>query len=527
MTSMSQSKIALIFFSFLVFSVLVLSVRGLPGNPNMDILMSPEWQGNGPFESSNDRGRYALVYSFLEDHSLQFSRQTAQFATPDLAVTEKGEYVSLFAPGTSFLVMPGYIIGKHLDASQVGTFAVVAVVALMNTLLIYAIAKRLGSKPLAAGLAGLVFLFATPAFAYAVSLSQHHFSVFLLLSSLYLIIRWNNWWSLSLVWLFCALSVVTDNPNLFFMFPIGVYALGRIVLLKKDDSELRFTIRPAYMLTFLMMIVPLAFFAWFNQSSNGDALQLSGTLKRVLSVNDNTLEIPADEQTLSVVILADQDIRERAKDTEKTAVGLFQTRNLWNGFYVHLISADRGILWFAPVVLLGIFGLIFLFRLHAGITTVIIASIGANILLYSMWGDPWGGWAFGSRYLIPTYALLCIGLGAALTHWRRNILFLVVFSILFTYSVKINALGALGTSTIPPQVEVLALEKVTGKTQKYDFERSRDYLHEQGSKSFVYNTFARNYMTAPQYYTFVTSLIMVMAGILLLVLWFVSRKEKV
>ncbi len=524
-----------IFFEKLLFAILViistaillLGLRGLPGNPTADDLNSLQWTRTGPFESSNDRGRFALTYSLLEDHSLQFSRDIATFATPDLAITKDEKYVSLFAPGTSFLIIPGYLFGKILGASQVGAFAIVSIFALMNTLLIYAIAKRLGAYPFAAALGALTFLFATPAFTYAVSLSQHHFSVFVLLLNLYLLIRWKNWWSLSLIWFLCALSIVIDNPNVFFLFPIGIYALGHIVQLKKKEGDLQFSIRPVYILTLSAIIIPLAFFAWFNQVSNGSSLQLSGTLKRVLSVSQNQTETSTDVEKLSVNIPTGENIESIESNKEKTSVGFFQTRNLWNGFYVHFISADRGIVWFTPIVLMGIFGLVFLFRSHESITAVIIASMGANVLLYSMWGDPWGGWAFGSRYLIPTYALLCVGLAISLTHWRKNIIFLTIFIALFIYSVRINALGALGTSTIPPQVEVLALEKITGQIQKYNFERSRDYLYEQGSKSFVYQTIARKSMTAPQYYALVSSLIIATGVILLLALWFVSSKKKV
>jgi hypothetical protein len=521
------ASLAFIFIALLVTSVLALSVRGLPGNPDAHALLSSEWH-NGPFESSNDRGRYALAYSLLEDHEFQFSPPIAQFAAPDVARREDGQYVSLFAPGVSFLIMPGYLIGKWLGAAQMGVFATVGIIALMNTLLIYIIAKRLGAHPLAAGLGALSFLFATPAFTYGVSLSQHHFSVFGLLLSLYLLVRWNNWWSLSLIWFLCALSVVIDNPNLFLMFPIGAYALGRIIFLKRSEGGLQVNIRPLYILTFLTMIIPLTFFAWFNQNSNGSPSRISGSLQRILSPKDAP-EVKTDMQVSSAVVSGgDHDLEEAGRrKSEVSILGFFTTRRLWTDFYVHFISPDRGILWFTPVVILGILGFIFLFRVHGSIAAVIVASTGANILIYSMWDDPWGGWSFGSRYLIPTYALLCIGLGIALAHWRKNIIFLVVFLALFTYSVRVNALGALGTSVIPPRSEVLALEKMTGLIEKYDFERSRDYLYEHGSKSFVYNIFARKSMTAPQYYTFVSSLIIIMGGILLLALWFVSRKEKV
>lgn len=514
--------------ALIVVLVLALSMRGLPGTPDAHALLSPEWHTNGPFESSNDRGRYALAYSLLEDHSFEFSAPVAQFAAPDVARREDGKYVSLFAPGVSFLIMPGYQVGKWLGASQMGVFATVGIVALMNTLLIYMIAKRLGAHPLAGGLGALAFLFATPAFAYGTSLSQHHFSVLGLLLSLYLLVRWNKWWSLSLIWFLCALSVVIDNPNLFLMFPIGIYALGRIVLLKRgEEGGVQITVRSLYALTFLTMIIPLTFFAWFNLKSNGDPLLISGGLQRILSPKDAP-EIKADVQVSSAVVSGgEQDLEEKGRrKSEVSIVGFFTTRRLWTDFHVHFLSHDRGILWFTPVVLLGIFGLFFLFRSRGSIAVVIMASAGANILIYSMWDDPWGGWSFGSRYLIPTYALLCIGLGMALAHWRKNIVFLAVFLVLFTYSVRVNALGALGTSVIPPRSEVLALEKMTGLIEKYDFERSRDYLYKQGSKSFVYNVLARNYMTAPQYYNIVSSLIVIVGWALLMALWFINRKEK-
>ena len=38
----------------------------------------------------------------------------------------------------------------------------------------------------------------------------------------------------------------------------------------------------------------------------------------------------------------------------------FKTRNLLNGFYIHLLSPDRGIIYYAPVILLGLLGFLFL-----------------------------------------------------------------------------------------------------------------------------------------------------------------------
>lgn len=505
--------------------ILAMSVRGLPGNPQIDELLSPRWQTAGPFESSNDRGRFALTYSFLEDHSLSFKTTVARFATPDLAATENGDHVSLFAPGVSFLVMPGYVVGKFFGGAQVGTFAMVAIFALLNGLLLYVLAKRLGAHPAAASLAALTFLFATPAFTYAVSLSQHHFSVFVLLLSLYLLVRFNTWWSLSLVWFLCALSVVIDNPNVFFMFPVGAYALTRVISVNRWKEFFEIEVRPLYVLTFVTMILPIFFLGWFNFHSNGSPYQLSGTLDRVLSVGSESQHETLNIETVSAQLGIAEDIKEGDADKEKKAVGFFETRNMLNGFDVHFVSPDRGMTTYAPIVLLGILGLFFLLRTEKTIAVVLIACIGANILLYSMWGDPWGGWAFGSRYLIPTYALLCVGLSLVLTRFGRSPIFLLLFAVLFVYSVGVNSLGALGTSAIPPRSEVLALEQVTGKVQKYDYVRSYDYLNTVGSKSFVYQTWFSDMMSAISYYKLVSALIL-FCGLTLLVSLIIGVNKK-
>lgn len=102
--------------------VLALTVRGTYGIPNSNELNSQKWIEDGPFELSPERGRFALLYSIVEDKSVHFSESVARFALPDLGY-KNGNYVSLFAPGVSFLAIPGYLLGKFFGASQVGAFA--------------------------------------------------------------------------------------------------------------------------------------------------------------------------------------------------------------------------------------------------------------------------------------------------------------------------------------------------------------------------------------------------------------------
>src|SRR5437764_713806 len=61
------------FLLLFLATTLLVSMRGNPGNPTQDQLNTPYWKDNGPFELSPERGRFALLYSLVENHSFQFS----------------------------------------------------------------------------------------------------------------------------------------------------------------------------------------------------------------------------------------------------------------------------------------------------------------------------------------------------------------------------------------------------------------------------------------------------------------------
>ena len=536
---MSLSVRAVIITVFVLLSglIFVFGVRGLPGNPDISTIhASHQWVKDGPLELSPERGRYALLYSIVEDKSLHFSVPVAILATPDLGMNEAGKYVSLFAPGVSFLIIPGYLLGKMLGASQVGAYLVISLFAILNMLLIRSMALRLGASYFPALVGALTFGFATPAFAYGVNLYQHHFSVFVMLLSLYLLIRFKGAWVFACVWLLCSLSVVIDNPNLFLMLPIGLYALaqlgkawyGEVVRKGATWKDMIRSVR--YGVTFFALFIPLGFFFWYNHAAYGHPLQLPGTLRGVDEIGADGK--PVTENTYEKEVLTAEQIRSQREGSskEKTAVGFFETRNLYEGFRTHFVSLDRGILSFAPVMLLGLVGLALLYRKQRGIAALIIGVIGMNVLTYSMWGDPQGGWAFGSRYLIPTYALLALGLSFGFSEWKWKTWFLVAFIPLFIYSAWVNSLGAVTSSANPPKVEVLSLEKQSHHEQKYTFMRNWEYLHQKyekvGSKSFLYQAGLKHYVTALQYQSIVFGLVLLTGALLGAGAFFERRSKK-
>ena len=497
--TISKKFLTLIFFVVLAL-ILAVSIRGRAGNPTAETINTPYWKDLGPLELSPDRGRFALTYSLVEDKSFYFSLPIARFVTPDLGYKD-GHYVSLFAPGVSFLIIPGYLLGKMVGISQVGSFAVIALFGFLNAFLIKKICQVLGANSPASNIAAASFLLATPAFAYAVSLYQHQISAFALLLSVWLLFRFKGLWPLLGVWFLLGTSVIIDYPNAIFAAPIGIYALSRMISVEKA-KKIKISFKLAGILTFITVGLPLAFFMYVNQVSYGNPFQLAGTVTAVKAID--ALGKPTIP-TLTPANLADQFSLQES--LPKSAVGFFQTRLILHDFYIHLFSPDRGVMIYAPVVLFGAWGLYLLYKRFPHQTALIAGIVLTNLLLYSMWDDPWGGWAFGSRYLIISYAFLAIGIGYILTILRRRYLVTGVFALVFTYSALVNTLGAITSSQNPPQESVLQLEAQTHKEEKYTFARNSVYLLEHGSKSYIYQTYLSQFLSPVQFYLSLAGLI--------------------
>lgn len=491
-------KIILVFVTLFVISLLALTLTGDNQTLNDAYFENPETLGLGHFENSPPRARFALTYAIAEQKTTILNVPLAKFSTPDLAKSGDN-YVSLFAPGPSVVVVPGFLIGKALGSAQAGTFAVISVFALLNFFLIRAISIKIGSHKFAATLTALTYLLATPALVYAGVLYQHHISVFLILAGIYSLYKFRPLIALAIIWFLCGASIVIDNPNLFMMAPVGFAALGKTLYvsndLKNPDKKV-IKIKPLLGLTFITILIPVGAFLYYNYITFGNMFQLAGTLTSVESLEFSADLAKQQAQQNSQKLLE----VEGANASEKDAVGFFNTRDLLNGMFIHTISPDRGTLFYTPVILLGLAGIWILYKKKESMLTLLVSVLVLNFTVYSLWGDPWGGWAFGSRYLIPGYAILAILLSAAITYYRKNLLFAVLFLTLLAFSIKTNILGAVTTNSMPPKIQVLDLESKSGLVEHYTPKRGYDYLNRNDTRSYIYNEYLSSKMTAWDYY---------------------------
>jgi hypothetical protein len=502
----------IVIFSIVLFSAAFYAVtlRGAAGNPD-PVTIKQDWEGDTkPFELSPERGRFAHVMSLAENNSYALTKELADFVYPDLGYSD-GKFFSFFAPGMSYMAVPFYLIGKSIGLAQVGTFAFVSVISILSLIVLYRIAREIFELKIWSSLfVVLVFAFSTTAWSYAITLYQHHVTLFFMLLSFYAVWKyksnrkWSWIWGL-VVWACYALAITIDYPNLILLFPIILYFLHASIKLWEDRINYKLSFRPAFVLTSIAFLVITAWHLNHNQVNFGSWRKLSGELISYKTVVENHLENAPDIEDAAVSIKG-----------EKNAVTFFEEENLPQGLSVLSFSTDRGLYLFAPILLLSFFGMAVALKKYKTEYGVILFLIAVNVFLYASWGDQWGGWAFGPRYLIPTMAFSSLFVGAFVQSLKYSVLKRVLAFLLFAYSSAIALLGALTTNAIPPKIEAIPLQ--TG----YNFMRNLVFFRGNRSGSFVYNTYFSGQMDLLQYSVIIYFVLIVLA---LVVLFLIPRYE--
>lgn len=449
--------------------MLGLTLRGVRGNPTSKQIL--ELRANGKaFESSQSSGRYALIASIVESHSLFFTKEIALYATPDLG-TVHGKYVSLFAPGVSFIAIPFYLLGKFFNFAQLVTFSLSSVFALINLVLIFLIIKKLTNNRIVGLIAALIFIFSTSSWSYALMLNQHHVTTALILACTYLILFPVKWYRTLLFSFLFGFSFIIEYPNMVFFIPLILFLIIKHFSIEEMGRHIKIKFNTTLLIGLVGVVIGILPNFWYNQQANGSYFTLAGSVKRVLTIDQVKSNSDSGDQS--------------SIGGQKSAIGLFTTNNLPISTSVLFTSKDRGLLFFAPILLLGLLGIKPLLKKNKIFAYSFLGTIGIIFLLYGMWGDPWGGWTFGPRYLIPAFALLSILVGVGMNKYGRKVWFFFLFTPLFLYSTFVSLVGALTTTQIPPSVEKASADLLPKLTYLYNF----DLVKQGKSGSFAYNTF--------------------------------------
>lgn len=385
-------------------------------------------------------------------------------------------------------------------------------------------------------LAPVVFIFGTTAWSYAITFYQHHLFTLMLLTGFYSVWRFRQggrygWVWGSVVWFCYAIAIAIDYPNAVLMLPIMVYFLVAAFSYKKiSKTNASVGFRPAILATFAVFILLSGLHAYHNATEFGSWRSLSGQLVGYKDIKELNLLDVVDEP--SVKDLAEKDLRHGASldelaesqptieelKAEKTISSFFSEDNIPSGFTIMFFSFNRGMMVFAPIMLLGILGLMFFSDTKRLDYWMLIAVIVVNVLLYSSWNDPWGGWAYGPRYMIPVMAILSIFAAVFVERSKPQWLGKISVFILFAYSSAVALLGALTTNAIPPKIEGDYLGI------KSNFLYNLEYLNKNDSGSYVYDTYFASKMSLTEYG--VITWVVLLVGVLILLFGRGYRKPR-
>ena len=385
-------------------------------------------------------------------------------------VIYQGKAFSIFTPGVSFVAAPFYFIGKLIGIPQIAAYFSTIIFALINTVLIYTLARKLQASRLAACISSGIFLFATNALPYAFGLTQHHFSLTVILLALLNATEKRTWMNDILFGVYCGVGLLFDIPNVFLIFPIGIYVFLKHFNIATISSKVKLSLNPIVFAIIFGIIPFLILFSIYNHELTGSYTKIGQTIGR------------ADIKNTKVVNETPKSIYEKKLP--------FNTRNEILGMYTLLVSNERSWLWYSPILLIGVLGAYIGYKRSKlrTQTILLISLIVTNIVIYSMFGDPWGGWAFGPRYLIPSAAALAILIALAVDRFKKLMVFnIIVFGLIF-YSIYINVLGMMTTTSIPPKQEAEALSKPIPYTYQYNL----DLAKTNNSKSYLYTTYFRD-----------------------------------
>ena len=496
-----NKSIALLCAFVILLTLLSFNIKGDIGNP-LYYQTESDTKLGGPFESSGSTSRYALTKSIVEDGSLFLNNELARFASPDV-VGINGKYATLFTPGVSFAAVPFYYLGNLIGLPQLLAFSSTTIFAVLNIFLVYLVSRKFYVSRALSIVSGLIFGFATSALAYTNTMTQHHLSVFLILLAIINAAGKRNFINNLTFGLIVGAGVLVDIPNLFMMTPMGFYIFSKNFSVEKIAEKLKLKIKLSIIALLIGILPMIGLFAWYNHETVGSYTKLAQSVGRTdIFATDEIQEI--NKQSTA-----------KSSSTSPSLVP-FETRAQLNGLYILLISDERGIFYYNPIVIFGILGLILAVKnkVKENLAVVIISVVMVNILLYSMFGDPWGGWSFGPRYLIPSIALLCTGIGFALTRTLRNPIIMILFTLTLIYSTLVSVLGSATTNLIPPKVEAVNL----AVTVPWNYQYNIQLAEAQKSGLLIYNLLLKNIINVQTY-------IYIYAGIisaLILSLYFLS-----
>ena len=265
----------------------------------------------------------------------------------------------------------------------------------LSLVLIWATCQQLRASPAAARLAGLGYAFGSLAWVYAISDFSEALQSCLIATAAWALVVYERTHRERLLWI-CGI------------------ALAWGILTK---------------ITMAVLVPPFVVAAWLANRSGGD------TWPRALA-GSTGIVAPA---AAGLAILAWFNWLRFGSILETGYNTPVLTHPLGDGLYGLLLGPNKGVIFFAPQVVLAPFAARALWRRSRPLAIAMLFGVSAWIVLNALFYDWGGGWSWGPRYLVPVLPLLFVAVGLAADGPRmRNLA-----RALFVAGIAVNLLGVL------------------------------------------------------------------------------------
>lgn len=375
-------------------------------------------------------GFVALQSSIVQNHTLAIPLNGTDI------VQHGGQNYLVFAPGLAFISLPFGELGFILDNSNswFPAFAylmdqlLLAIAASLSSLLVYKISLFYTRSRSAALLTALTLVFATSVWPFSVEIFPHTLSMFLTLSSVYLIL------------LFCKV------PGK----PVGLLGVAGFSLGLATFVEYAAAVFAIPLLIYLLVITRDTNRSIFSNYVNWRTISLSVPFVATsLGLNG----------VYNYAIFGDP----LRFPQEAYVNGLhFYLTDLAAHVLFYLVSPYRGILFYSPILVLGFYGLYRMWTSRSSrADAVLFLSLFCLILVfYSSWQTWDGGNSYGPRFLILGLPFLVIPISIFLSE-KRSIVWRSVFLALFVASSLIEGIGTISNALAPASQNVFTYLPVT------------------------------------------------------------------
>lgn len=504
-----KKKLIIIFLILFGFFIYLLTLRGVwgdakPNTPNIA-------RETMPMESSHERAPYTMMLSIVEDHRFNISKEYANFASPDVGIYH-GKFYSYFPPAVSVWIIPFYLLGQFFNLGQVMAFYSMGIFSVLTIVFIYLTSKNIFKLPESLSMFnGLVFGFASTFWSYSTTIYQHSMTAFLLIFSFYAAWKYstsekNNWFWASLVWISYGVGTFVDYPNIVILFPVIIYFLIKSVKVENHFRIYNVKLKLSLFVTSVLFLIIGLIHGYYNYVNFGSLKTVSNILPMY-----NVSQLKNKNAPIDIVEKANQKTDSFKLLTEDRIV---------NGLYELAIAPDKGILFFSPIFVISLFGIILSFKKRTLESKTLLGIAIINLLFYASF-DASGGWAFGARYAIPSMVILSIFVGIAINYFKYLGWFMRILAfLLFSISSAIALLGALTTNLVAPKGEAIFLKI------KYSYIYNVDFILDGRTGSFVYKNYFLHNISLLQYYEIILFIVLIVVFSILFLFPLVNKIPK-